>query len=889
MTSAYKRKTMRLPIRVRLRRLVRAGFLLTILGLIPFFLSFMMQDSASNRFTGLVEAESETVGPVAAARILSIDVQAGQRVNAGDVLVRLDPADRALDLAMQETRLLDYQQSQQRYRQTLQESERRSHQGLQEAAVALETEKMNRACNEAELAGLKAEITRLQPLIDKRLVSEIELSALRPKAQALEQTVARYAPLLDALQKRYDQSVKDLEEVRTLLAATENAPQTDAVAEPLQRATQTFRQIAKNEPSVLRASRAGVVSRIQRQAGDVVMAGEPIVRVASSSSLYITGLLTQSQFAGLSTGDTLRVLRLAGDKTTLITAQVEMIDPEVMDLLDPFNPSPRFPTRGRRVRLRILEPNNNTLVPGETVTMQPIRQGSWLDSVWRICSFAGCRSTPLYAGQPLSGTPNGMKKQAQKKWMAACGMAVWLAAGCASMTRETPPPPVPADAPPAITNTVAAAGAVTNAPPADGYTWEALAYLAVANSSEAKALLLDALAEKYQTAVDTGWRNPQLRLGTRWGDEDDLAPSRPSAGNREWGDGSFDGQTAGLRLHTANPFVNRWLRQRGAATARALEAQSEETAYAVFCEVRALCLESEMARVEIDLLQQMAAFREQARNFRKEQSDAGVADALELIRAETRLAALRSEIREKQTARQQMLRRMAIFTGVPAEQLRLRPPDFERRVRAECLAAAALTDMAFMRRPDLMRAHHEQEAAEHKVKAAQAGNIPWFEYVEATCETESGTSTSYKQGDVGHDTSYKEQTEWQARVAITLPVFNWLGDEVKLSRTQLAAASARVKGLYATICAEVSGVLEDYQAARAERDRLADECKLLQETMTLQIDALAKEPTVRREDVLAAREELAAYQRICMKAERECLRMEQHLETVSGGSLTQER
>ncbi len=143
MTSHFKRKTMRVPFRARLRRTMRFGFLLLILGLIPFFLAFMMRDSDATRFNGMVEAESETVGPVATARILSVDVQPGQRVYAGDVLVRLDPADRALELAMQETRLLDYQQNQlqyeqglQRYRQTLQESERRSRQMVQEAAVA---------------------------------------------------------------------------------------------------------------------------------------------------------------------------------------------------------------------------------------------------------------------------------------------------------------------------------------------------------------------------------------------------------------------------------------------------------------------------------------------------------------------------------------------------------------------------------------------------------------------------------------------------------------------------------------------------------------------------------------------------------------------------------
>ena len=102
--------------------------------------------------------------------------------------------------------------------------------------------------------------------------------------------------------------------------------------------------------------------------------------------MYIIGLLTQSQLTGLKVGDKLNVSRVAGDTAKSLAAQVESIEPEVMDLLDPFNPSPRYPTRGRRVRLRLVEADN-TLVPGETVALQSARQRTWLDNVRRTCFF----------------------------------------------------------------------------------------------------------------------------------------------------------------------------------------------------------------------------------------------------------------------------------------------------------------------------------------------------------------------------------------------------------------------------------------------------------------------------------------------------------------------
>ncbi len=390
MTSSYKRKPMRLPWRLQIRRLMRAGVMVFIVALIPYFLWLQTQDPSSYRFSGLVEAEAETVGPVANARILSVEVQVGQRVKPGDVLVRFDPADRAMDMAMNAARLKDYEQGvlrykqgAERYRQTLHESERRARQTLQESSVALEAEKVNRNRESAELAALRAEIARLQPLVDRRLVSETELSSLRPKAQALEQSVAGYAPLIEALERQRDQASADLAEVQKLLSSTraEGSP-VDPIMLSMQAAADTCRQAATQDPAVLRAARAGIVSRVLRQPGDVVTAGEPVVRV------------TAGQLQDVAVGDTLRVMRAADGGQEVMTARVELIEPEVMDLLDPFNPAPRFPVRGRRVRLRVQD-ETDSLVPGETVSLETGRRETWLEGMKRICFFSGCRSSSL--------------------------------------------------------------------------------------------------------------------------------------------------------------------------------------------------------------------------------------------------------------------------------------------------------------------------------------------------------------------------------------------------------------------------------------------------------------------------------------------------------------
>lgn len=400
MTNEFTRKKITVPLRSRLKSIGRLWYMAVIVALIPVLLAFQMRDQTRGRFTGVVDTESETVGAIANARIVSVDVQPGQRVNAGDVLVRLDPADRNLDLAMQEARLLDveqsvmqYEQGLLRYRETLQESERRCRSVVEEASVALEAEKMNRVRDQAELSSLKAEVARLQPLVEKRLVSEMELSSLRPKIAALEQTLTQYAPLIEALQKRCELANKDLKEVGELLASL-GQPATEARKESMRRLTQAYQQTVKNDPCVLKASRAGVVSRVQRQAGDVVKAGDPIVRVASLNSMYITGLLSQQQLVRIAVGDRLQVYPLGDAGRSPAVAQVEAVDPEVLDLLDPFNPVPRFSVRGRRVRLRVLDEAVG-LVPGETVSLQPVNRETWRESVRKICFFSSSRASSL--------------------------------------------------------------------------------------------------------------------------------------------------------------------------------------------------------------------------------------------------------------------------------------------------------------------------------------------------------------------------------------------------------------------------------------------------------------------------------------------------------------
>lgn len=377
MTQTYRRKKMWLPPRLILKRLGRLAFLVLVVALVPVVLGYLLQYSGNLSFNGVVEAEAENLGALQTSRILSVEVVPGQSVAAGDILVRLASADRDMDLAMNAARLKDYEQSILRYQQnarrhhhTLQETERRCRQAIQDIKVNLENKKMARARERAELEALQTELARLQPLVERRLIQETELSRLRPAVRSLERAIEEHTPLIRALEEQLQAAEADLTLATQAVANNPMLADNPALLAAMQAAAESCHQAATNETTILRASRAGVVSRVLHYAGDVVAGGQPLVRITAPTPRYVIGMLTQHQTADFAVGDTLKVVRITrGTHCAPTLATIEAIEPEILDLLEPYNPVPRYPVRGQRVRARLHDENNH-LIPGEAVVLE---------------------------------------------------------------------------------------------------------------------------------------------------------------------------------------------------------------------------------------------------------------------------------------------------------------------------------------------------------------------------------------------------------------------------------------------------------------------------------------------------------------------------------------
>lgn len=368
MESGYRRPRLPGSARMRMRWIVRAAISFAVLAAVPALLAYLFRQEASVRFNGVVESGAENVGPVEAARIVSIEAEEGQSVKAGDALVRLDPADRLLDDSINEVRIREYEQNLVRRREALAEGERACGRLVRDAEVKLEECRMARVRDAAELAGLEAEMARLEPLVRDRLVSELELVSIRPKAEALRRTVAQYGPLEAALGRRLEAAEADHAAASAERAAAE--AEIEPALAAIRDAKRRSDDLRKADPTVLRALSDGVVSKVFRRPGDIVAAGEPVLRVAAASGdVFVSGLLPNGMLDAVRVGDELYVTRLEaahGHPAAPLRGRVESIDSEVLDLFDPANPAPRAPVRGRKTRIRVLGAAAG-LVPGEVV------------------------------------------------------------------------------------------------------------------------------------------------------------------------------------------------------------------------------------------------------------------------------------------------------------------------------------------------------------------------------------------------------------------------------------------------------------------------------------------------------------------------------------------
>lgn len=370
MENSYTRPKLEKSRSMKIRGWVRIGFTFLVLLSVPVVLVLLFRTESSVRFNGVVESGSAKMGPTVASRLVSVNVKQGMRVKAGDVLVCFDSAERLLEDSLNELKIHDLEQRLTSRRDELIEIERRCRDNVRKAEVALETELMNKTRDEDEYRANCAELERLAPLIEKHLVSEIEVSGVRTKAESLKGAVERYGSMISVLELALSGARAELESASERREQGER--EIDGALESIRAAYDRSEAIRKANPSVLRAISDGEVTGVFHRPGDIVDAGEAVLRVNSEGGVtLITGMLPSGMQDAVKVGDSVWVTRQVitpGALAASVPAVVEAVDAEVMDLFDTSGDAAKTTVRGRKVRIRI-EGDAKGFVPGESVTV----------------------------------------------------------------------------------------------------------------------------------------------------------------------------------------------------------------------------------------------------------------------------------------------------------------------------------------------------------------------------------------------------------------------------------------------------------------------------------------------------------------------------------------
>jgi len=349
--------------------------------------------------TGIVETVAEPVAPLETARLISIDVQLGQSVKTGDVMARMDTAMIDAQLAIDEALMLESQGTIAGYQQNLLLLFRQFERTITDAQTQLATAKSDYERDTAELNELLKEQTRRDLLLQKRLISEQEATAFRPRIAALEKETYAYPTLVKLYETRLHEAQKGCDDLRTNLRVEAGEDITIAIERKMSARLNILeagraKSKIQLENYTLRARRDGVVSGITAQPGDVVNAGERILRIVAHHSDRVVGFLPEIYVADLRVGQPAAVRRETG--TVVFPAIVEGIEPEVRALPGRVSPIRGQSIRGRRIVFKLT--GEHDFIPGESVV---IRRPGTMKVPWfsRLSNFIKRKSAPVVGPQ----------------------------------------------------------------------------------------------------------------------------------------------------------------------------------------------------------------------------------------------------------------------------------------------------------------------------------------------------------------------------------------------------------------------------------------------------------------------------------------------------------
>jgi len=467
-----------------------------------------------------------------------------------------------------------------------------------------------------------------------------------------------------------------------------------------------------------------------------------------------------------------------------------------------------------------------------------------------------------------------MKLSHKAIFVAAGG--VLFACGCLSQrasSESAEQPPAPALPQAAANATAEAVQSVT--PPSDGFAWDALARMASQRSRESQLLALQIKCDRLENRLERTWKDPQLRVNASQSEQDENV--RRGRSRHEDGDSG----TVGMRFYISSPFVNRWIRKQSAHSARLLSAAAEEIAYAIYCETKALCLESALASDQIRQISETLSRQQRICAEFETLTGLGYAFPLKVLKAELKLAEIELKLAQAENEHRNLIYQLALLTGLEAGQLKLQTLEAQKLTEPDRLSIDELTAFAILSRPDIKRIQSEVQLARTELQTARARHIPWFDFVEGSYRQSEADSITHENRSRSYES--EEGDEWTIRTAINIPLFTWRGDEVNLANANLNAVLFEEVISSSLIRSEIRYGVESYQAAYADRIRQEERAEKRLNAFTQKLREVESSNTLIVTDMLELEEQFHSYRQSVRESFYICLKLKLELESVVGG------
>lgn len=341
-----------------------------------FLAAFLYSNGGKYRvMTGTAERVVENVASLESARVASIHVKIGERVESGTVIARLDTSIIDAENAVQKERIMRARLEAKLEKLTL---ERQFSTTLQEAESSLREAELSLSLTAVEHDALVKEIARLEPLLEKRLVSAESFSAKRARESVLRETMKLMPDHINALTADVDLA---MEQKTSALARMEEMEESLTTATDAQGEAIKLLNV-RRDSYTLRAQQEGVVSEIEREPGEVVEPGGTIASLLVTGPIRVVGFLPENDISAVAIDTPANIYpTVSMNETGIIPARVTQISPAVYSLPERASPIRGQIVRGRRVVLELDVDAN--LIPGETVSIEiksnPLQSNSFAD------------------------------------------------------------------------------------------------------------------------------------------------------------------------------------------------------------------------------------------------------------------------------------------------------------------------------------------------------------------------------------------------------------------------------------------------------------------------------------------------------------------------------